>query len=421
MNGGSLEPGPYIKAYNKNELVLTLTNGSEALGRHMGNIETVLSMNLGFFYLDQVEFVPEDLWLALEGCLRRWNPAALEEFTRNNAGAALPKHYGIGTGNPAPTWVRERFKYATRDGSAGKYKLYEAPTSANKENLPPGYEEELRASYPADWVARFLDGDWSVFEGQVYQEVSEKHIIEPFAMPDYWPRHLGWDHGTRNPTAVIWTAVDEDGNIVVYNEYYKAGPVLQEHAEAVKLRCEGDVVPRSTDTQQAIICWMDSQVAGLADHITGRDFRQLYLDYGIAGVPAHKQLGAGIGRLRQLLHPDNAHSFPKWHPRAGQMGSPRMFFFAGRCPALMKELPAYAWKKKRAGQSQEAPEEPIKGFDHALDAWRYAVMGIFASATAPKAEKIPTYSEWVHAQMMKPLGGETKLLETDPALVGDIW
>ncbi len=44
----------------------------------------------------------------------------------------------------------------------------------------------------------YLDGDWNIFEGQVFTEFrTDKHVIEPFEIPHHWQRYRSMDWGYR--------------------------------------------------------------------------------------------------------------------------------------------------------------------------------------------------------------------------------
>lgn len=417
-NGGSLEPGPYVRSWNQTSGTLELKTGdtySTILFRYLENEESILNLNLGAFFVDQAEFVKEGIFGHLLGRLRWWSQEKAEVFKQKYG--RTPRHFAYIVGNPAPGWVYRRFKQKkTEDGKPLNYTLFEAPTSANKDHLPKGYEEGLRASYPEAWVKRYLEGDWTAFQGQVYKEFDRRlHLVKPFAIPHHWPRYIGWDHGTVNPTAVSWQAVDEQGFVVLYKEYYRPGMVLKEHAEAVLELSEGDPVPRD-ESGRAIVVYMDPSVKG-DSNMEGRDARQLYLDYGIIGTPANNNVRAGIERVSLLLHPDPNREFPPWHPRGckkdrsgriikeAEKGAPGVFIFDS-LSAHLHEIELYRYKERRMGELLNAYEEPVKYMDHAMDSWRYSTMAIFEQAkplVQPRTQMqrpMTSFRDFAHRKLM---------------------
>lgn len=401
-NGGTLEEGPYVRSYKQNPSTLvikTYVNGQPAEDstvyfQYLESIQPILSMNLGWWYVDQAEFIPEETYLALEGRLRYWTKPRCATFKEKYPSLATPAHFGFITGNPAPGWVHSRYK----KNLTGQYKLIEASTDSNQSNLPENYVSQLRANNTEEWVARYLEGSWETWAGQIYKDYQRKlHSVPIMKIPSHWPRFIGWDHGTTNPTAVLFVCIDEEGNCLVYNEYYQSGHVIREHAKAVKALADGDAVPRTATG--GVIVWIDPAIKGEHDP-EGRDFRQLYDEFGIHGIPANNKVKAGIQKVQLLLKPDSEHRFPKWHEKAGQLGSPRLFFMETRCPALQREIELYHWKPVKEGRLINAYEEPEKYMDHACDAMRYALMAIFEKAKPILTEnKLKPFDQFVARKM----------------------
>ena len=87
-------------------------------------------------------------------------------------------------------------------------------------HVNPEYAADLLA-LPEQLRAAFLDGNWDVFAGQMFPELSrERHVVEPFALPPTWRRYCSVDWGFTNPWGVLWAAVDEDGRVWYYRELY---------------------------------------------------------------------------------------------------------------------------------------------------------------------------------------------------------
>lgn len=75
-----------------------------------------------------------------------------------------------------------------------------------------------------------LYGDWNSFEGQVFLEWKDDpahymdrnwtHVIEDFPIPESWRIYRGFDFGYSKPFSVGWYAVDHDGIIYRFREFY---------------------------------------------------------------------------------------------------------------------------------------------------------------------------------------------------------
>lgn len=78
-------------------------------------------------------------------------------------------------------------------------------------------------SLPEDLRRAWLLGDWNVFKGLAFKSFNkQKHVIEPFDIPDYWTRIIGIDSGYRAPFCALFGARNPDnGRVVVYKEIYE--------------------------------------------------------------------------------------------------------------------------------------------------------------------------------------------------------
>ena len=64
-------------------------------------------------------------------------------------------------------------------------------------------------------------GIWDAFEGQVFKELSKNiHAYEDFDIPSEWERYCVFDWGYSSPFSVGWYAVDYDGVLWRYREWY---------------------------------------------------------------------------------------------------------------------------------------------------------------------------------------------------------
>jgi predicted phage terminase large subunit-like protein len=154
---------------NKSDNSIEFWNKSKVIFRHLDEPANILSMNLGWFYIDQAEEIDEEVFLTLQGRLRREN---------------IPNYKGMVTGNPKPlTWSYYKFgidkvpdEVVAKDikqigyhtNIIGNYKMITAPTMANAKNLPGDYVANLQESYSPEWFDRFVNGAWGVFEGSIF-------------------------------------------------------------------------------------------------------------------------------------------------------------------------------------------------------------------------------------------------------------
>jgi len=97
----------------------------------------------------------------------------------------------------------------------------------------PQYVKRLESLPEAEKRAK-LYGDWWTFEGQAFDFRSERfedepenalHVIEPFAIPAYWPRILAIDWGWNAMTYALWGAISPDKRLYAYREFACNGAI----------------------------------------------------------------------------------------------------------------------------------------------------------------------------------------------------
>lgn len=129
-------------------------------------------------------------------------------------------------------WVKERFVTITEPLKThiDKNGLTRVFVPGTREDNPaltendPGYESRLEL-LPEIEKMRLKMGIWDAFEGQVFTELSQRvHGIEPFDIPPEWERYCILDWGFAKPFCVHWYAMDYDGVLYLYREWYGCAP-----------------------------------------------------------------------------------------------------------------------------------------------------------------------------------------------------
>ena len=318
-------PGVHY-AYYKQENRIHFSNGQELIFRSLDDPAKLLSINLGWFYVDQAEEVTEEVYLTLLGRLR---------------GVADPQCWI--TGNPlGHNWIWHRFVH----DPVKDYTLFNAVTAENKHNLPEGYIPSLKDNYNEIWINRYLYGSWDAFEGQIYPDWDEKvHVVRDQVPPKEWVRVISIDHGKTNPTAILWGALDWDDNLHIYREHYQAGMDVDHHAAIVKQHMnEGD---------REVYLIDPSTGAGKKDdpETIGNRYRTL----GVPVSPANNDVLGGIDKMTYFLKNNKL----KVHRS---------------CKALRREVVNYQWEQPSASRTDmNQPEKPLKKDDHAMDSARYMI------------------------------------------------
>lgn len=153
-------------------------------------------------------------------------------FSRARSTDPTLKAQILATTNPGGLghyWVRERFVTITdplrtyHDPKTGLSRVFVPATIEDNPSLfmnDPGYLARLDA-LPEIERMRLRHGVWDAFEGQVFTELSQRlHGCEDFEIPPEWERYCVLDWGYSKPFSVGWYAVDFDGILYRYREWY---------------------------------------------------------------------------------------------------------------------------------------------------------------------------------------------------------
>ncbi len=208
-------------------------------------------------------------------------------------------------------------------------------TTASWDDAPHLTEEakqEMLAAYPPFMRLARSRGIPQMGAGVVYPVDQDRYIIQPFELPEYWPRVYGLDVGW-NCTAAVWGAYDKDaGAWYIYGEHYAKEATPLENSHAIMQR--GDWIPGLVDPA--------SQGANQKD---GTTLMEEYKGFGLHLTPANNGVESGIMQVWTL------------------MSTGRLKIFTN-CQNLIRELRGYHRDEKG---------RIVKEHDHACDALRYLV------------------------------------------------
>jgi phage terminase large subunit-like protein len=207
-----------------------------------------------------------------------------------------------------------------------------------------------------DEVAARKHGQYVRRGGLIYKEFDPNmHVIDPMSPPKGWLRFNMMDHGTTNPTAWLWGAVDNQGRILIYDEWYKGDLIVAQHALKVHEKNIIHGYPSYNVGDPSIVN---------KDPITGTSIQIEYMENGIPIIPANNSVLPGIDRVKKKLL------------GLGPNRQDKQLFVTRNCTNLIWEMRRYAWavwEHKRTERDRNKKEEPRKKDDHACDALRYGV------------------------------------------------
>tara|TARA_Y100000310_G_scaffold341811_1_gene442246 strand:- start:1754 stop:3115 length:1362 start_codon:yes stop_codon:yes gene_type:complete len=146
-------PESIIVNHNKADKTITLANGSEIIYMGLSEEESVSklkSMEIGWFGIDEASEVPKTQFLLFQSRLRR-----------KLTDGSHPPFYGLLASNPDDCWLKDYFLL----GEGGSDCIFIPSLPRDNPYLPGDYEQQLRKTYPEDWVKRFLEGSWDDLTG----------------------------------------------------------------------------------------------------------------------------------------------------------------------------------------------------------------------------------------------------------------
>ena len=315
------------------------------------------SLNLNAAYIDEASQTSEAAFVLLQSRLRGPHIRKILMTTNPNGHSWL---YKLFVKKDLPTEAAKRQFYCIT-----------APSTENK-HLPEGYVQSMLDTYSADRIQREILGSWDAFQGQIFSDFSRNtHVVKPFVIPPEWTRFVGMDHGFRNPACALWCAVDYDGTIYVYREWYHSEHEVKEIVlGSQRLGTKGLIEANGRDKIEGI--WIDPSTRANRGKESDWDTYLDYIPSTWSLIPANNDVTASIDRIKTLLKPS---------PRTGK---PQLFIFDS-CVNLIEEIGQYRWAELMPGQEskQNLKEEPVKKDDHSVDALRYAIM---SRPEAPKIE-----------------------------------
>lgn len=145
-----LDASGLVQQHHQSDHYFLLKNGSiifyGGLGDDTSAIDRLKSMEIGWFGIDEASETTEAFFMMLGSRLRLQLPGI--------------RYFGLLASNPDPGWLKKRFI----DQHLADH-IFVPALPRDNPKLPAGYVQRLVELFPEDWQKRFLEGDWSAFEG----------------------------------------------------------------------------------------------------------------------------------------------------------------------------------------------------------------------------------------------------------------
>lgn len=355
--------------YNKSEKVIHYPNGSITEFSYLKNTDDVFTYQ-GREYedisVDEITQHEELTFKTLRTSLRTTNPNIQPRvFLTGNPG-------GVGH-----QWVKRLFIDRNfRDGENPEdFAFVQAFVTDNKALMEadPEYVKRLE-DLPEHLRKAYLEGDWNIFAGQAFPELSPQiHLIDPIELPPGTRYFYSFDPGFNHPYAFIEFAVVPEGTLYVTRFLTGRLQTSYEIAERIK------ELGRSGEIYSGHDLWYPGRGGGKS---LMEEFIENGLDnkHGFYWIKAKTDRIRGVQVVRKYVS-----------PKAYPDNKPRVFFFRNcapvyDCVASMQIDP-------------KNPEDVVKvdaidgeGGDDLFDAFRYGVMSRIL-ATSPKDAVKPNTKE----------------------------
>lgn len=225
---------------------------------------------------------------------------------------------------------------------------------------------DMLETLPPDLSKAWRWGEWDVFQGQAFKEWRRaEHVVEPFKIPEHWPRWSGTDWGYSAPFCNLWLTRNPDNlRTYVYREFYQAGLTDPEQAKGIRAReAEGEQLKaRLADPSMWTKVTLEKQTRSTYD---------VYRENGVHLRKADNDRLTGKRRIHDAL-------------AYLEDGIPQLQIFS-TCKNLIKTLPALPYDEVRVEDIDTAAE------DHAYDALRY---GLAYKWRAGKRAKPPARQDY---------------------------
>lgn len=349
-----LEAVPKEAIIKKDEtrLEITLSNGAEIALKGADNEDSLRGAGLHYLVCDEFAQFKSNVWQEV-----------LRPMLTDTKGRALFIGTPKGKNSLWELYIKGQRK---EDG----FSSYSFKTTDNP-YIDPLEVEDARKMLNERYFRQEYEASFEDFVGLIYPEFSHKlHVVEPFYIPTSYKKISAIDPAIYGTTAIEKAAIDEDGNLIIYSEYYQANKRVSEIAQDVK--------------EDGIRWFIDPASAAHNIQKEGKMY-SLYDEYqenGIVAYPAENDVSAGINRVAEYFKSNKIKIF-------------------STCVNLIRELERYHWSEEKEMASGMNSPKPYKKDDHACDALRYLVMSRFSKSDLHIAPEYPSNSAMGKAQELK--------------------
>ena len=311
---------------NKASAYIEFPGAGRIVFRTMENPARIVGYEVAHSLVDELDT------LTTEKAREVWNKI----IARNRQKCDWPNTVGVATTPEGFRFVYERWVKNPAPG----YALFRARTMDNAEHLPAGYIDNLRASYPSNLLAAYLDGEFvNLQAGSVYPEFDRRENATTDTAQPNEQLHIGMDFNVLHGACVVF--VLRNGEPVAVDEMtglYDTPAMI----ETIRSRYPGRTIYAYPDASGKN---RKSQDATMADIALLRQARM-----NVLAPNANPPVKDRVMAVNAMI---------------GGAGKPRRLKVnVDRCPGLVEAFEQQAYDKN--GEPDKA-----SGLDHVLDAAGY--------------------------------------------------
>ena len=279
------------------------------------NIETLRGLSFDFLGLDEIASM-RNFWV-------NWNEVLRPTLTDRKGQAMF---------SSTPKGFNHFYDLCNRELIDKDFKTFHFTTWDNP-YIPREEIEAAKATLPEEVFLQEYEASFQKTEGLVFKEFNRRtHLYDELPKGNY-EKIAGADFGYRNPAAVLDIYADSE-RFYVEDEWYKTERTDAQIAEYIA-SCKFSAV------------YPDPENPGAIEELRRRGVNTREVIKGKGSV------SLGIQKMRELFLSSKLKINKK-------------------CVNLIAELEMYSYDEK-SGEKNEK-EEPVKAFDHAIDALRYVIM-----------------------------------------------
>jgi hypothetical protein len=335
-------PRDWVVKTNETELSITLKNGSVIELKGAENPDALRGVKLRGLVIDEIASIRNWDWL--------WQEVLRPTLTDYSAPAifiSTPKGFNhfhdlylLGQNN--------------NEGDASSYRSWRF-TSYDNPYIPKEEIDNAKKELTEDTFAQEYLADFRRFTGLAITQFERGiHVIEPFEVPREWQRARGFDYGSKDPTASLRVAIDNDNNWFVERCYKQRGSTIQEHANTILSQDYGlGFIPIYGDP-------------------SGDQWEREFDQYNLHITSASKETGQNaqgyvaftIEAINERLKPIPGHTVNLPNGKT-ITNAPRLFFLnTPEVMMLVKEIELLKWKETAQGQTLPILDEYVDPDGH---------------------------------------------------------